>query len=182
MEEEPFLLHPSSSAFLDGDPRGIRERFAFQRDALDYLAMAAIAVGGLVILIGVARLVGGLPPDRAETTVAAFVVAAVLIAMGGYFVNSRHSWAAAHARLIREGQLLPGTIVSCAGRDETETGFGAVTRSYLVSVEYRFVNPNGQEVVGQAEQNRPDLRRSELPPDGTGVWVLYVDDERYALL
>src|SRR5277367_958978 len=103
MEEEPFLLHPSSRAFLDGDARGIQERFALRRDALDFLAMAAIVVGALVVLIDVARLIGGLAPESTEATVSTFVVGVALIAVGGFFVNSRHSWAAARTLLVREG-------------------------------------------------------------------------------
>jgi hypothetical protein len=184
VEGELFLLHPSSQAFLDGDRRGIRARFRFRHDALDYLAMAAIVVGGLVLLIGLSRLTAWLATEGTETTVSAFVVAAVLIGIGAFFINSRHRWAAAHARLIDEGQVLPGTVVGSSGREETtsEVSLGEVPRSYLVTVEYRFSAPAGHEIADHAEHNRPDLRRRELPEAGTAVRVLYLDEQVYALL
>ncbi len=185
MDAEPFLLHESSRAFLDGDPRGIQQRFQFRRDALDYLAMAGIVAGGLLLVVNLVQYMrgdGGSPePGTASTTLG---VAALVIAVGAYFVTSRHSAAAARARLISEGQVLPGTLVTCTGRDETttEASLGEVTRSYLVSVDYRFAAPTGHEIADQAEHNRPDLRRIELPAAGAPVRVLYLDDQTYALL
>jgi hypothetical protein len=177
-------LHQSSQAFLDGDRRGIQERFAFRRDALDYLAIAAIAVGILVFLIDLGRVAGWLPNEATEATFSAFVVAALLIAGGFYFTNSRQAAAAARTRLIREGRVLPGTLVECTGRDETttEASFGEVTRSYLVAVEYRFTTPQGDEIADRDEQDRPDLRRCELPAAEAPVRVLYLDEQNYVLL
>jgi hypothetical protein len=181
---EPFLLHESSQAFLDGDQGGIGQRFAFRRDALDYLAMAAIAVGILVLVIDVARFAGWLPAESTETTVTAFILAVLLIVGGGYFVNSRQSAAAARGRLIREGQVLSGTLNECTARDETTTegSFGEVTRSYLVAVEYRFTSPAGDEIADRDEHDRPEMRRRELPVAGAAVRVLYLDEQNYALL
>jgi hypothetical protein len=182
MDTEPFLLHRSSRAFLDGDRRGIQERFAFRRDALDYLAMASIAAGVLLILVDVARMRGWLARDsEQDASISAMVVGGLLIVVGGYFVSSRHRVAAARARLIVDGAIVTGTIVSCTGRDELETGYGKVTRSYRVTVEYRF-SAGGEEMTGHDEQDRPDLRRIELPPAGTVVRVLYLDDHTYAVL
>ncbi len=185
VDSEPFLLHQSSKAFLDGDPRGIRERFQFRYDALDYLAMAAIAAGFLVFLIDIARIAGWLAEDTApDAVVAVFVVAALLVAVGFYFLDSRHRRAAAQERMIREGRVLAGTLIACAGRAETtaEASLGEVPRLFLVDVEYGFTSPTGQDITDHAEHSRPDLRRAELPEAGTPVRVLYLDDHAYALL
>jgi hypothetical protein len=182
---EPFLLHESSRAFLDGDVRGIQQRFQLRRDVLDYLAIAAAATGLLLLLVKIVHLatVSGAGDDQ-STTLSTVGLAGLLIAVGGYYVISRHTTAVARLRLIHEGRVLPGTLVECTGRDETttEASFGEVTRSYVIAVEYRFAAPAGDEIADHDEHNRRDLRRVELPPAGTPVRVLYLDEQTYALL
>lgn len=184
MESEPFLLYPSSKAYLDGDPRGLQERFRIRRDALDFLAMAGIVGGSLLLLVHVLQLAQGAGPTDASVSAATFGVAALVIGGGAYYLLSRRSAAAAQARLVREGRVLPGTLTACTSRVETtaEASLGEVPRSYLVTVEYRFTSPTGQDIADQAEHNRPDLRRVDLPEAGAGVRVLYLDDQTYALL
>lgn len=185
MESEPFLLYPSSQAFLDGEPRGIQERFQFRYDALDYLAMAGIGAGFLVFLIDIARIAGWIAEDAAPGAIlSAFIVAALLVAVGFAVLDTRHRRARAQERLIREGKVLAGTITACSARAETsaEVSLGEVPRSFLVTIEYRFATPAGHEIADHAEHSRPDLRRVGLPEPGTPVRVLYLDDRTYALL
>ncbi len=185
MESEPFLLYESSRAFLDGDPRGTQERFRFRYDALDFLAMAGIGTGFLIPLVDIARIAGWLAEDTAPGAVLSmFAVAAVLVAVGFAFLLSRHQRARAQERMVREGMLLPGTVVACGARVETaaEVSFGEVPRAFLVTVEYRFTTPAGTDITDYAEHGRPDLRRVALPEAGTAVQVLYLDDQTYALL
>jgi hypothetical protein len=183
-EAEPFLLHASSPAYLDGQAEAIRQRFRLRHDALDYLAMAGVVAGGLLLLVNALQLLRGTGEGDATPAVTALGLAVLLIAAGAYYVTSRHGAAAARLRMLDEGQILPGTIVACSGRQETttEASLGEVTRAYLVSVEYRFSTPDGLEISDHDEQDRPDLRRAELPPAGAAVRVLYLDDETYALL
>src|SRR5262249_35329654 len=70
-------------------------------------------------------------------------------------------------RRLSKGQLLPGKILSAQGRAGSRG-------SYLVTVEYSFTNPGGQQLTRKEVQNRPDLRRSTLPAAGTPITVLYV--------
>jgi hypothetical protein len=184
-QTEPFLLHESSRAYLDGDPDGIRRRFAFRRDALDYLAMAGVVAGALLVLANLMQMARGAGRgDELNATVSALGLGVLLILAGGYYVSSRQGAAAARSRLVREGQVLPGVLASCTARDETTTegALGEVTRSYLVAVEYRFTTPAGDERDDHDEHNRPDLRRAELPEPGAAVRVLYLDERTYALL
>jgi hypothetical protein len=80
--------------------------------------------------------------------------------------------------------VLAGTMEACTARREstTEAAFGDVTRTHVVTVDYRFTTPTGQEIADRDEHNRPDLRRTELPQPGTAVRVLYLDESTYALL
>jgi hypothetical protein len=184
-ESEPFLLYESSQAFLDGDPRGIRERFQFRRDALDYIGMGFVAAGGLLLLVKALQLMREVgESDETGTTLSAIALAACLMVGGAYYVTSRHGAAAARKRMIDEGRVLHGTVVECTARHETttEAAFGEVTRSYMVAVDYAFDMPEGDRIVDREEHNRPDLRRAELPTAGSPVRVLYLDDRTHALL
>jgi hypothetical protein len=182
---DPFLLHRSSYSFLRGDPADIQERFRYRRDLFDLLAMAGAAAGALLLVVTIAQwFAGRRPGDDPSALYSSMVLAVLLIVAGMYYTTSRQRAAATKARLIREGQVLPGAIVSCTARDETttEASLGEVTRSYLVTVEYRFTTPDGHEIADHDEVDRPDLRRADLPTGDTPVRVLYVDDSTYALL
>ena len=184
-ESEPFLLHESSRAFLDGDPRGIRARFEFRRDILDYGAMALVVIGGLLLVVKVMQLMRGAGEgDEIHANISAMALAAFLIVGAAYYLTSRHAAAAARQRMVDEGRVLPGAVIDCAARQETttEAALGEVTRTYVVSVDYHFAPPAGDSVTDHDEHDRPDLRRAELPNAGTPVRVLYLDDGTHALL
>jgi hypothetical protein len=184
-KSEPFLLHESSRSFLDGDVRDIRQRLQFRRDALDYIAMAIVVAGALLLVVRLVQLMRGISgSEELEATVAAIGLAALLIIGGAYYVTSRHAAAAARARLIDQGEVLAGTMVACTARRETsaEAAFGDVTRTHIVTVDYRFTTPAGNEIADRDEHNRPDLRRAEVPAPDTAVRVLYLDESTYALL
>ena len=182
--DDPFLLHPSSPAYLAGDPAGIRQRFASRRDALDLLALFGIAAGVLLFLVNLVQIWRGSDSEETGAALSTLAIAGLLIAGGAVYLNGRRSAAAARVRLIREGTVLPGTLTACTARHEStaELAFGDVTRSYLVAVDYRFTAPAGHEVTGYDENGRPDLRHAELPEAGAPVRVLYLDDQNYALL
>jgi len=182
---DPFLLHRSSHAFLRGDHAGIQARFRYRRDLFDFLAMAGAAAGALLLAVNIAQwFAGRRPGDDPSALYSSMVLAVLLIVAGFYYTTSRQRAAANKARLIGDGQVLPGSIVSCTARDETttEASLGEVTRSYLVTVEYRFKTPAGREIADHDEVDRPDLRRAELPTADFSVRVLYIDDWTYALL
>jgi hypothetical protein len=187
-EGEPFLLYESSRAFLDGDSSGIQQRFQYRRDFFDYLAMAGIAAGGLLLLVNIAQVVrgGGAAAAGADSTtmLSALLLSGLLIAGGMYYVTSRQNAAAARGRLVREGQVLTGTVVTSAAREETtaDGSLGHFTRSYLVKVEYRFTAPAGHEITDHDEHDRPDRRGTDLPAAGASVRVLYLNDWTYVLL
>jgi hypothetical protein len=184
-ESEPFLLHESSRAYLDGDPHGIRDRFQFRRDALDYIAMAFAIAGGLLLAVKIMQLTRGVGDgDEMHATVSAMGLAVLLIVGGTYYVTSRQRVAAARRRMVDDGQVLNGTVLECTARHETtaEAALGEVSRSYVVAVDYRFTAPSGDTIIDRDEHNRPDLRRTELPAAGTPVRVLYLDEGTHALL
>jgi hypothetical protein len=77
-------------------------------------------------------------------------------------------------RLVREGRVLPGQVISCDGRQYKGL--------YTVRVRYRFRSPTDKELISLASRGRNDLRTAKLPQQGTPVAVLYVNSKLYELL
>jgi hypothetical protein len=77
-------------------------------------------------------------------------------------------------RLIRQGRTLRGEVVDCNGRSKGD--------DYQVTLDYRFTDPDGDEVAGRAEAVRDDLEGSVLPAPGMPVLVYFVDRQTYAVL
>ena len=63
-----------------------------------------------------------------------------------------------------------------------EATLGEVPGAFLLTVEYHFATPGGEQILDHAEHSRPDLRRAELPTAGTELLVLYLNERTYALL
>ena len=95
-----------------------------------------------------------------------------------YFVIWKVKADSAKERLVRNGQVLNGTVVRCSGK---MTGNGE-ERWYSVKIEYRFFSPQKCEIISYWERDRDDLANLLLPTEGTAVLVLYLDDNCYALL
>jgi len=88
-------------------------------------------------------------------------------------------------RLAWEGKVVMGKIESCTGTeyltvpDDNPLHSRPYTRVY---VEYSAEAPSGRRVRGRAMRDRYDLRREQLPPAGTPVCVLMLDERKYDLL
>src|SRR5258708_18221579 len=108
--------------------------------------------------------------DRNSGILALVIVLPIcLIISGLILLNDRKN------RRLSKGQLLPGTVVGAPGRSGSRG-------SYLVTIDYRFTSPYGQETTRGQAGNRPDLRKTALPAAGTPVTVLYVDDKLQRLM
>src|SRR5690242_2528518 len=98
--------------------------------------MAGAVAGGLLLAVNVMQwFAGGRPGDDPSGLYSSMVLAALLIIVGTFYVVNRQRAAASKARLIREGRILSGWIMSCTARAETttEASLGEVTRSYMVT-------------------------------------------------
>jgi len=83
--------------------------------------------------------------------------------------------------LVSDGQNLEGEIVSCRGR--RRRGPHEDSDYYFeVSVKYSFQTPEGVLLSGEAEAERDDLQKSELPKPGISVLVRYLNEKNYSLL
>jgi hypothetical protein len=77
--------------------------------------------------------------------------------------------------LAHKGRLLQASIRECTGRLEMPDWFD-------LYIEYQFTSPMGKSIVNRQWNNRVDLKNVELPPPGTQLLVLYVNDWLYRLM
>ena len=79
-------------------------------------------------------------------------------------------------KLARKGQRLTGEIITCSGYKDSDGDF-------TVALRYGFRSPQtGARIEDKDSQIRKDLKAAPLPPPGTAVHVLYLDDETYMVL
>lgn len=79
-------------------------------------------------------------------------------------------------KLTREGQHIVGQVTHCSGLQNSDGDL-------VLKTEFGFRSPQtGTWIEGQDLQVRQDLRDKLLPPPGTAVYVLYLDDETYLAL
>jgi hypothetical protein len=113
-EPEPFLLHPSSAAFLAGDRDATRQRLAQRRDILDGLLVVGLLAVFLFLGVTLARAGQELAADANPAgRVPALLLGLVLLAVGVYLQVRRVRDAAARQRLVDAGQVLAATVSAC---------------------------------------------------------------------
>jgi hypothetical protein len=79
-------------------------------------------------------------------------------------------------KLARDGQKITGEIVHCSGGRDSDGDFE-------LAVRFGFRSPqSGARIEDKDSQIRKDLKDKPLPPPGTPVQVLYLDDESYMVL
>jgi hypothetical protein len=79
-------------------------------------------------------------------------------------------------KLARRGQRIAGEIVRCSADRDSDGDF-------VLEVRFGFRSPHtGVWIEGKDSQTRKDLEGRPLPPRGTPVHVLYLDDETYLML
>lgn len=96
-------------------------------------------------------------------------VCALLIA----WVLAMDVWEVRH--LSRHGKLLDGTLLSAYGRYVNREG-------YKVTFRYQFPLSSGRYWTGERTVKRGDLRHAVMPPRGSPVKVIYVNDDSYRML
>ena len=89
-----------------------------------------------------------------------------------YWRMRRLAW---HGEL-HEGTLLVARRVVIPAIDEDDYD------TVAVEIEYRAETPAGQRVQGTSRFRRDDLLNSELPPAGTPVLVLVLNEKTHAML
>jgi hypothetical protein len=173
---EPFLLDYASKAFLAGDPRDIRTRFRLWKE-FPLVVLAGVALM-LLSLVVVQQVMALNQPANTQPTAQGLLITVALIIGCLYFVTRKVKVDSARERLVRNGQVLKGSVVSCSGQMTAN----AEESWYSVKIEYRFFSPQQREIKSHWERDRDDLLNLPLPAEGTAILVLYLDDNCYALL
>jgi hypothetical protein len=94
---------------------------------------------------------------------------------------SRATWLLARQnlkrrKLTREGQQIVGQVARCSGLQNSDGDF-------VLKTKFGFRSPQtGVWIESKSLQVRQDLRDKLLPPPGTAVYVLYLDDETFLAL
>lgn len=180
LETKPFLLyHVSSQSFLSGETRDIRDRFRLDDPSLvSYMILAGLGVLFLLLYL-IGQLVElSFQALRTPNTQGRIVGALIgIFALLNYMLrkNERN---AALGRMIQDGQVLQGVIVSSKGRNK---GNGE-EYWYEVEIVFRFFTPQQIVLTGECSRDRDDLKGQPLPGEGSAVLVLYLNDYTYALL
>lgn len=91
--------------------------------------------------------------------------------------------------LAAKGTILVGEVHDSRLRDywaalsyEVEEDSSMVVPAGWLLLRYRFVNPIGQVVEGNASRVRLDLDDASLPTPGTPLAILYLSDDNYVVL
>jgi hypothetical protein len=180
LDAEPFLLHKGSSrTYLNGEYRDIRRRFRLDNEsAQPFIIFFALAVMFLIPVLLSELVKFTSPALRTPETERNIVGFFLLLIVAVYWILRKSETNSALDRMIRNGCVLKGTILSCTGKN---TGNGE-EYWYSVKVIYKFSNLQQIELVGECERDRDDLNGHPLPREGTAILVLYLDDNTYALL
>lgn len=169
--EDAFFFWESNRALLNGNPhrdviRGGPSATAPFEFPWGLFMIMALTLGFIVVFptywVG-AVLVGG--------------ATLLIVAVTDSYNNAQKQM----QRLSTEGHILSGELMRCvASMVPNPMGKGA--SDFYVSVEYRFLTPNGTPIHAIYKEARNDLNGTQLPVPGTPLYVLYFNDREYHLL
>ncbi len=174
---DPFFLDYASQGYLAGDDRGIRHRLAPDQLPLQVFSGIVLAILGITVAqqgIAFSRTEGPQPTIEGFLGTLAALIGGVVLYCKKFNADS------AKERLIREGQILKGTVLHSEGNLCSYGSEGVV--GYQVTITYQFVSPAQNVVTNQWGRDRDELQNGPLPAPGTEIRVLYLDDSCYVLL
>ncbi len=74
-----------------------------------------------------------------------------------------------------QGSVLYGSIIDTGGTKNGSDWHGA-------KIRYQFVSPRGRTITGSAYKPSVSLKKEDIPPVGTRIAVLYVNDQLFHIL
>lgn len=183
MTDEVFLLDLDYQGKLDSDE--YRERFIRVNQAVVRSGWVCL-MGALFCTLPISTIMffGCYFSEDPDWT---WYVFAVVITCSPFwvamlFLYSRTLWArAAVRRLGRDGHLVIGHIVNCV-RTIYNQNDEDLPSYYVVEVTYEAQTPGGVTVTGKKGLPRDDLMNAPLPPVGTPVAVLVLNQKNHSLL
>jgi hypothetical protein len=178
MAHEPFLLDPSFDGTLDSDAFRAHflqkaQRARVPRIILPFVVLLTLIPSLIFLIIGLVRR------DPVEYAISAGLS---LLGVPGFvfvlviYLDDRKQ--REFNRRFAEGcQKLTGRVVSCVRKVYPQQAYGGA-----VEVAYAARTPSGVELNGSRAVVRDDLLNAALPPPGTPVVVLVLDDKWHLML
>jgi hypothetical protein len=163
MEHDVFLVDPKNRHFLTGErPRPVGEGLGLS------VAVAVLVLGGIAV-VGISAWQDN--DDQGGLLFVSVLVVVLGIAVARYVAH--------RTALQGRGVVIEGAITDVRGYREA----AELNSHYILSVQYQAVSPQtGSTLTGRKDAARSDLNDAALPPKGTRVAVLYLDDETHRLL
>ncbi|MBZ0288888.1 MAG: hypothetical protein K8I30_14825, partial [Anaerolineae bacterium] len=78
-------------------------------------------------------------------------------------------------RFNEHGSVLYGRIIQTRGAKNGNDWHGA-------EIQYQFVSPRGKTIISSAYKTSVPLKKQDIPPVGTKIAVLYVNDQLFHIL
>lgn len=181
MAQEPFLLDPRFNGTLDSEAFRWRyleiNRPRWWVDGLMFLAPLPFLLPSLIfLLLGATRH----DPEQLETAADLAWIAVLPAVFVAALLIARQFLRAYHWRFAFRSARVPGRTVTCLrklyrhGEDTPD--------EYVVEVVYTARSPSGAELRGVKGLPRDDLLNAPLPPPGTPVVVLVLNDKHHTVL
>jgi len=148
----------------------------FLRGGMWFFLATAI---GTILVVGTLEVQGRWGSSGKDVDPIDAVAGLILLFLAGMywlFVWSYDRRAAKEKRLLQEGALVGAELSSIkysSGSDENLPS---------LRIAYRFTLPDGRTIEGRQTQTQFDVNRKALPPAGSKLLVLYVDDTLHAAL
>ena len=181
MAQEPFLLDPRYKGTLDGNAFRRRyleiNRHRWWVDGVVFLVPLPFLLPSLIVLmLGRANH----DPEQLESGAGLAWIAVVPAPFAALVLVARQVERAYHWRFAFRSVRVPGKTVTCLrklyrhGEDTPD--------EYVVEVVYTARSPTGADLRGVKGLARDDLLNVPLPPPGTPVVVLVLNDKRHTIL
>ena len=170
---KPFLLDPGYEGMLGTS--AFRQRVYDKLSGLKLVSQAPIFL--VMHVPTVVTVILGFTVDR-KTFIGAGIWGGAVTVIFGIFVIVWLCDAPKRRRIHRlawEGELVLGRLIACARKCYR----GDI---YKVEVQYEAATPEGKQIRGTQALERDDLLNEPLPPPGTPVLVLVLDETLYFML
>jgi hypothetical protein len=179
MAEKPFLLDPWYETLLESG--GFRQRFREKLIGRSSEPWVLYLFANIPTVLCVAL---GLTLERKILWAGVLYggIIALMFGIGGLAVGAESARRKRLCRWADEGEVLTGWLIQCTRVRQGPPAPDAAG-SYYVEIKFAVIAPSGKELQGTASSSRDDLLLHDpLPPPGTPVLVLLLDETLFAML
>lgn len=103
------------------------------------------------------------------------IIAIVVLVVSGIVGVFAMEMRGREQRLAKQGRVLRGEVLECSAHEDSDDDL-------QVRLRYRFVTPQGREIIKRDNRQANHLKGERLPRPGDPVAVLYVSDKHFRML